>query len=300
MHVCILTSLAECVCTGNQGFYDSDGPHHVPGSSVVRPSYLYRQNLGSYCNESGEPWCYIPCNTSVCPNVIRHPTHSLWAADLYGVQLCYSADACGKNTKQYNARAGECAKRGGYIKNWKCSCDLGLPCEGDQHQYKVNSTSWVRWTLGGSYFWLCLSCPLLGHRFDHMFILTLTLDGLRLETYLVCGLGCGRDTTPSPRRWFAGVRYRTTQQETTVEQGAKAAALRSRNEFGHGNCDERGADLRPTGAFMIPFEQLEVGQVIALGAQGQVRKGIFSGKAVAIKELLSVLFNPEETTALKV
>ena len=54
------------------------------------------------------------------------------------------------------------------------------------------------------------------------------------------------------------------------------------------------------GAFMIPFEQLEVGQVIALGAQGQVRKGFFSGKAVAIKELLSVMFNPEETTALKV
>ena len=55
-----------------------------------------------------------------------------------------------------------------------------------------------------------------------------------------------------------------------------------------------------TGAFMIPFDQLEVGQVIAAGAQGQVRKGIFSGKAVAIKELLSVMFNPEETTALKV
>ena len=55
-----------------------------------------------------------------------------------------------------------------------------------------------------------------------------------------------------------------------------------------------------TGAFMIPFEQLEVGQVIAVGAQGQVRKGNFSGKAVAIKELLSVMFNPEETTALKV
>ena len=55
-----------------------------------------------------------------------------------------------------------------------------------------------------------------------------------------------------------------------------------------------------TGAFMIPFDQLEVGQVIALGAQGQVRKGFFSGKAVAIKELLSVMFNPEETTALKV
>merc|ERR1719331_200244 len=49
------------------------------------------------------------------------------------------------------------------------------------------------------------------------------------------------------------------------------------------------------GAFVIPFEQLEVGQVIAAGAQGQIRRGIFSGKAVAIKELLSVMFDPDET-----
>ena len=54
------------------------------------------------------------------------------------------------------------------------------------------------------------------------------------------------------------------------------------------------------GAFVIPFEQLEVGQVIAAGAQGQIRRGIFSGKAVAIKELLSVMFDPDETNELAV
>ena len=55
-----------------------------------------------------------------------------------------------------------------------------------------------------------------------------------------------------------------------------------------------------TGAFMIPFEQLEVGKVIAVGAQGQVRKGNFSGKAVAIKELLAVMFDSDGRKALKV
>ena len=54
------------------------------------------------------------------------------------------------------------------------------------------------------------------------------------------------------------------------------------------------------GAFVIPFAQLEVGQVIAAGAQGQIRKGIFSGKAVAIKELLAVMFDPDETNELAV
>ena len=54
------------------------------------------------------------------------------------------------------------------------------------------------------------------------------------------------------------------------------------------------------GAFVIPFEQLEVGRVIAAGAQGQIRRGIFSGKAVAIKELLSVMFDPDETNELAV
>ena len=54
------------------------------------------------------------------------------------------------------------------------------------------------------------------------------------------------------------------------------------------------------GAFVIPFEQLEVGRVIAAGAQGQIRRGIFSGKAVAIKELLAVMFDPDETNELAV
>ena len=55
-----------------------------------------------------------------------------------------------------------------------------------------------------------------------------------------------------------------------------------------------------TGAFVIPFAQLEVGRVIAAGAQGRIRRGIFSGKAVAIKELLSVMFDSDETDELAV
>ena len=53
-------------------------------------------------------------------------------------------------------------------------------------------------------------------------------------------------------------------------------------------------------AFMIPIDQLEVGPVIAVGGQGQVRKGTFSGKAVACKELLASIFDPQETEALMV
>ena len=52
--------------------------------------------------------------------------------------------------------------------------------------------------------------------------------------------------------------------------------------------------------FVIPFAQLEIGEVFAAGAHGQVRKGSFAGKAVAIKQLLSVMFNPEQTEAFKV
>lgn len=51
--------------------------------------------------------------------------------------------------------------------------------------------------------------------------------------------------------------------------------------------------------FVIPFAQLEIGEVFAAGAHGQVRKGSFAGKAVAIKQLLSVMFNPEQTEAFK-
>ena len=43
-----------------------------------------------------------------------------------------------------------------------------------------------------------------------------------------------------------------------------------------------------------------LGQIIASGGQGQVRKGEFSGKAVAIKELLAVMFDPKATEALQV
>ena len=54
------------------------------------------------------------------------------------------------------------------------------------------------------------------------------------------------------------------------------------------------------GAFVIPFDQLQLGPIIAAGAQGQVRKGFFSGNAVAIKELIVSLFDPQQTADLKV
>ena len=65
--------------------------------------------------------------------------------------------------------------------------------------------------------------------------------------------------------------------------------------------DEEAIAITPLDkAFIIPIDQLEVGPVIAVGGQGQVRKGNFSGKAVACKELLASIFDPEETEALLV
>jgi len=52
-------------------------------------------------------------------------------------------------------------------------------------------------------------------------------------------------------------------------------------------------------AFNIPFSQLTLGPIIAHGGQAQVRKGEFSGNAVAIKELMSVLFDPTQTKDLQ-
>ena len=140
----------------------------------------------------------------------------------------------------------------------QCSCDLGLPCGRGQHQYKANSTSWVCWTflvvavfVAVDVLSLAVCFLVLGmvvsecvHYLDRIFVPTLEPDGLWLETYLVRGLGCGRDTTHRPRRWFFGVRHRSTQQKTEVEKRATAANLRSKKEFRYGNRDERGgADL---------------------------------------------------------
>jgi len=52
-------------------------------------------------------------------------------------------------------------------------------------------------------------------------------------------------------------------------------------------------------AFQIKFSQLELGRVIAHGAEGQVREGKFGGITVAIKELMSVLFDPTQVEALQ-
>jgi len=52
-------------------------------------------------------------------------------------------------------------------------------------------------------------------------------------------------------------------------------------------------------AFLIPFEQIEIGRVIAAGCQGQIHKGTFVGKKVAIKQLLEVMFDPEDIEQLE-
>ena len=51
-------------------------------------------------------------------------------------------------------------------------------------------------------------------------------------------------------------------------------------------------------AFSIPFNQLKLGPIIARGGMGQVRSGYFGSTAVAIKELISTLFDPTATNAL--
>jgi len=52
-------------------------------------------------------------------------------------------------------------------------------------------------------------------------------------------------------------------------------------------------------AFTIPFSQLTIGKVIGQGGQGQIYKGEFSGVAVAIKEIMSVMFDPTQTKDLQ-
>ena len=52
-------------------------------------------------------------------------------------------------------------------------------------------------------------------------------------------------------------------------------------------------------AYSIPFNHLKIGSLVAAGGAGQVYEGTFSGQPVAIKELFSVLFDPEFLEDLK-
>ena len=52
-------------------------------------------------------------------------------------------------------------------------------------------------------------------------------------------------------------------------------------------------------AYSIPFDHLKIGKLLAAGGAGQVYEGTFSGQPVAIKELFSVLFDPQFLTDLK-
>ena len=52
-------------------------------------------------------------------------------------------------------------------------------------------------------------------------------------------------------------------------------------------------------AYSIPFHHLKIGKLLAAGGAGQVYEGTFSGQPVAIKELFSVLFDPDFLKDLK-
>ncbi len=51
-------------------------------------------------------------------------------------------------------------------------------------------------------------------------------------------------------------------------------------------------------SFIVPFDEIHVGKIIAQGGQGQIRLGKFAGKPVALKQLLATLFNPKQTEEL--
>ena len=52
-------------------------------------------------------------------------------------------------------------------------------------------------------------------------------------------------------------------------------------------------------SWVIDFHKLTMGKMIAAGSSGQVYAGVFDGKPVAVKELFSVLFDPESLKDFK-
>ena len=139
---------AECPCTGNQGFYNSHGSHRVDG--IMRPGYEYPPNLGSFCSDKhegalGGGWCYVSCDTSVCKNVTRHFSSTMWAGKLFGIELCYSYDNCGHADQPPALKQVPCKERGGHSINGKCSCDTGGLCnDNSDKQESDNNKDAVR------------------------------------------------------------------------------------------------------------------------------------------------------------
>jgi len=252
----------KCPCIGNQGFYDSHGSHRVDG--IMRPGYVYPPNLGGFCSDKekegvlGSGWCYVSCDTNVCKNLTRHVTTTMWAGQLFDRELCYSYQNCGNPDNIPALKEAACKQRGGSFKNGKCSCDNGGLCNDNHKQNPENNK-----VVCDNWCWVG---PLL------------------LTMVLALAIGA--------------LAYAHSQRKQKLKlEEIKEEPLLS-------NDPEKGIlmgvpSFTPmTGAFVIPFAQLEVGRVIAAGAQGQIRRGIFSGKAVAIKELLSVMFDSDETDEL--
>jgi len=52
-------------------------------------------------------------------------------------------------------------------------------------------------------------------------------------------------------------------------------------------------------SWVIDFHKITMGKMIAAGSSGQVYSGVFDGKPVAVKELFSVLFDPESLKDFK-
>ena len=52
-------------------------------------------------------------------------------------------------------------------------------------------------------------------------------------------------------------------------------------------------------SWVIDFHKITMGKMIAAGSSGQVYAGVFDGKPVAVKELFSVLFDPESLKDFK-
>ena len=139
--------LTACPCTGNLGFAKAQPKRLEDGS--LKSGYNYDSKFGDYCKSflnwdvafpddtdedrkaAKEPFCYIPCDETICPGVPRHETDILWAARDAGFKLCYSFEACGAIDYVYPFRQ-RCKALGGKIEGLTCSCDKlpgGCSCE---------------------------------------------------------------------------------------------------------------------------------------------------------------------------
>ena len=236
---------------------------------------------------NNESWCFVSCDPTICPQVPRHRSHLLWAADSAGVGLCFSYEACGGTDFLAAARAN-CSKRGGYLFEGMCTCDI--------RPGSCVQTVSIAFTRAQDLTIISLCTKPLAA------VQTTTINATTQQTAIP-----GGNSVFVALSTLAAV---IAALVVVIVAVGVTWAFRRRKQEEKGKLllgENMGISLvnKPTfrpieGAFVIPFEQLQLGPIIAAGAQGQVRKGFFSGNAVAIKELIASLFDPEETEALKV